>query len=348
MGPFIREIERAVETLKMTGRSDEMTQTVRSVINHLLRFQPVMRHGLIDEEWSCYTAHGSYGLLLVSRPPESRGRPEAYVDRVRDKIQRGVERIYVVGRDAEKEFVNYVAKQILSIRELKGLETFRLFHDYRGDSGGICISVGVDPVLKSLAPSLRISARLEPPPEAGTELNSESVQELDRNLAQLEEIVKQLIVGLSDYEGEWINLANLGGKLRELEPGFDPTKFGEKNLVSILRKFETLAFYERQDLQGKTIFVRSKNHESDSLSQDRDLLEMKGRVLKIIRESADGGAIYGSRIGAILGNAMPEFSSVRYGYRSLRAFISSIEELDVESADNGPNWYVNIKSSAAN
>ena len=286
MGPFLREVDRVVVQLSLAGRSSETGESIAIILDHLLKFLPILRNNLDDEDWSCNTAHGSYGILLVSRPQESRPSVNAYVERVRSKIDRGVERIYIIGREAEREFVNTVIRKILEIRQLQGIEEFKLFKDYRGDSGGICILVGVDPVMHKLAPSMRDSRpaerRVEPVPTLAS--IAETPRVIDGDVERFEKAIKDIIVALSDYEEEWINIARIGQRLRELEPEFDPTKYGGgnfRNLAALIKSLPSLSTYERKDLAGTTILVKAKDSEGNDHFEE-DLRGARYQVFELI------------------------------------------------------------------
>lgn len=334
MGPLVREIDRAAVMLKLEGRTEEIQQTIQSVIDHLLQFQPVVRWELDREDWACHTAHGAYAIMLVSRPPETRAKPQAYVDRAKQALDQGIERIYIVGRMEEKQFFDTVIRQILSLREMKGLDRFKLIRDYRGDPGGICTSVGPDPILKDLSPTPRqipeieiVTATVQPATERET--TNESVE-----LEQFAKTIAEIIVSLSDYEGEWINLAEIGGLVRERIPDFYPGNFGEKNLYSILKKIDTLSTREQTAPQGKVVFVRAKNGDQSTLIPE---------IVAILARESNGDWIYGSQVGTMLRKHITNFSPEKFGFSTLGSFIESIEDLEVRRDEIGPVWYVKIK-----
>jgi hypothetical protein len=262
MGPFIREIDHIASLSRFSQERNKVEKRIKEVTDHMLGFQPILRNNKPEDEWIYHEGEVSYAFLLVSRPPELRPSIEAYVRRAKVHVANGITRIYVVGRDEERRFVNDVLRSILAIRELKGLDLFALYRDYRGQPRGIGALIGMDEFLTRLHPSKRVEQDSFSPNISSPDEPNESSERIARNVhhysveTSLAHIVRELVVDLSDYDGAWIPLASFGGRLREIVPDFSPQDYGGRNLMAVLRKMEFLEFDERGDGPAKAVYIR--------------------------------------------------------------------------------------------
>jgi len=55
-------------------------------------------------------------------------------------------------------------------------------------------------------------------------------------------------------EDGWASLASLGNSLIQLDPGFDPRTYGQKQLLRLVRSLKDSFEIKSQDLNGSTIF----------------------------------------------------------------------------------------------
>lgn len=264
MGPFVREVEAAAGRLQFEADTQKLAGVCEAVLAHMLSFQPLLRYPVKpDEEWALRAPGASYAFLLVSRPPDMRPEIDAYVKRIRSHLDRGVGRIYVIGRQEEREFVHSVIKGILTLRELKGSEFFSLSRDYRGDEGGIGALLTIDDVIARLDVAPRYeeakSIEVQLAPAQQEQVGSGNPVPLDAN-GDLAKIAESLVVQLSDYDGAWIPLTSFGNSLRHHMPDFDPREYGGRNLSAVLRRIPSLELDERGIGPNKSVFVRVRNN----------------------------------------------------------------------------------------
>lgn len=262
MGPFIREADHIASLSRFSHERNKVDKRIKEVTDHMLSFQPILLNNKPEDEWIYHDGEVSYAFLLVSRPPELRPSIDAYVRRAQIHVANGINRIYVVGRDEERRFVDNVLRSILAIRELKGLDVFALYRDYRGQPRGIGALIGLDEFLMRLHPSKRVEhGDLSPNKSSSYELNesnegSANDSQDDSNQTSFAHVVRELVIDLSDYDGAWIPLAYFGGRLRELIPEFSPQEYGGRNLMAVLRKMDFLEFDERGDGPAKAVYIR--------------------------------------------------------------------------------------------
>jgi hypothetical protein len=279
----------------------------------------------------------------VARPPDFRPGIDAYVKRVHTKVKKGVSRLYVIGRHEERDFVGRVITALLSIRELKGLEVFSLFRDYRGELGGIGALLAVDQTLAKLKLSQRSIESFSVPQTDASLVEEQEHRDESTELEivarhDLAKITEDLIVQLSDYEGAWISLAEFGGELRKQMPGFTPQRYGGRNLVSVLKKLDSLEFDERGAGPAKSVFVRmrSSGHGDAQHLLVESLAAVQSRVISILKVHGQGdGWIFLGQLGHLVRTELPDFDPARFGASSFHEFIVRIPSLELEERGEG-------------
>jgi len=76
--------------------------------------------------------------LLVAHPIKAAFGADAYINRVKEKLVEGVDRLYVFGTAQEREFAIMVINSIVGqVPEYKLVERFLPSKDYRGEIGGV-------------------------------------------------------------------------------------------------------------------------------------------------------------------------------------------------------------------
>jgi len=350
MGPFLREVDQAATDSRFTPERAKLPEIVDAIIAHMLSFQPFLRRNKPEDDWSHQGPCSSYGFLLVSKPPEIRPGIEAYVKRAQDKLRKGINRLYVIGRYEEREFLWRVTNALLSIRELKGVELFPLFRDYRGEPSGVGALLANDQLLAKLNLSQRpiesfpsqfavshLDDVLEPVAESGA---LDDVAQRD-----LAKITEDLIVQLSDYEGAWISLAEFGNELRKQIPGFSPQKYGGRNLISVLRRLSSLEIDERGAGPAKSVFVRMRGANTLQHSAADDHKIAYARIEAIVRKHAhEDGWIFLGQLGHLLRIEFAEFEYAKFGASSFHEFMSGIPALEIEERGEGHSkTYVRVK-----
>lgn len=353
MGPFLREVNHAVNEARFTANRAHIPEMIRRILDHMLAFQA--HTPLPEDAWFYNGPCTSYGFSLVSKPPNSRPAIEAYVRRAQSMVEKGIKRLYVIGRYDERDFVFKVIEALPRIRELKVLEIFTLFRDYRGDENGVGALLGLDEMLAGLRLTLRPLNGVQQQAFASTPSNAleaaaNEPQELEIDGAarlDLTEIAEDLIIQLSDYEGAWISLAEFGNRLRTQVPGFTPQSYGGRNLISVLKGLNSLEFDERGAGPAKSVYVRlragaNKLAEHRSTPTEGETFE---KIMEIIRENSNyDGWIFLGRLGHLIRVKFQDFHYDDFGALSLREFIHRIPELKLEERGEGHSkTYVRIK-----
>lgn len=353
MGPFVREIDRTATISRFRGRRNVIERETRNIIDHMLSFQPLMNINKPESQWRFHGEVSNYSFILVSRPPATRPDIQAYIRRAEEHISHGVSCIYVIGRLKERDFVLKVVEAILSLRQLKGIELFPLLRDYRGDPGGLGATIGLDPVLAPLTLTPRPIALIEGS-DSGTQLPAEKmpilvdssvlVTDQEEPDQELQAVVDELAVRLSDYEGAWIPMAAFGAELRSMMPTFTPESYGERNLISVLKKLPELEIDERGKLTGR-VFVRLRGEYcTPQQGRDEAIREAGARIAQILNEYAPGSWIFLGQVGFLIKRYYPEFNHKRLGFSTLHEFIEAVESLEVDERGEGySKTYVRVR-----
>ena len=133
-GTFLREIHEIANRARFQELRNKMTEEIGGVVAHIEYF--VRNIGNFNTiKWSRMGPATSYSFLLVAKPFHN--GVEAYIKRVKDAFNKGVERIYVMGTNQEKGFVEKVISEIARLPECRLVEIFKLHKDYRGNRNGI-------------------------------------------------------------------------------------------------------------------------------------------------------------------------------------------------------------------
>ncbi|HEX8534536.1 MAG TPA: OST-HTH/LOTUS domain-containing protein [Allosphingosinicella sp.] len=363
MGPFVREVDHLGHTHRFNAAKEVVLTTVRAMIDHMLAFQPILLRDKPAEDWKFKGPTASYAFLLVSRPPESRPDLQNYVNRAVRHAEERIDTIYVMGRSSERNFMYRVLEAIASLRGLKGRETFALYRDYWGEPGGIAATFTRDPILKELT----LSPRKVPSYPAADDEPGGAVTLVDDQMTQVRrealtstskeqplipaldpELTKTLddvVVRLSDYEGAWITLAELGNELRQQIPGFTPSDYGERNLMSVLKRLPQLEFDEDQKTTGR-VCVRVKSGYSAVLGdKSRRLNEAGSEVAKMLRRHSPGWT-YLAQVGLLMRRHLANFDYHRFGFSTLHDFIEAVPCLEMDKRGEGhSNTYVRVRDA---
>ena len=267
MGALIREVDCAASDSRFVLSKAVLNEEIKKITAHMIAFQTKIQiqiQQLPEDSWSYNSNQGtSYGFLLISRPPQTRPAIDAYVKHAQSMVQRGIRRLYVIGRQEEKDFVNTVILAMVNIRELKVVSIFPLFRDYRGKYNGVGAMLAVNEILRGLTLTqrpLEVAQRELPltapvsAPESVSKLDV-ATENSDYNLA---EIAENIIVQLSNAPKEWIPLTQFGDQLRKQIPDFTPKQYGGRNLMAVLEKMSTLELEKRGDGPAKAVYVRVK------------------------------------------------------------------------------------------
>lgn len=267
-------------------------------------------------------------------------------------MSNGIERLYIIGRNEERDFVAKVITAILAIRELKGLELFTLYRDYRGQPEGVGALIGVDGFISKLGLSPRFVPGIVADSVASQmsdELPSQGeVQEQEASVqSDLCKITEDIVVQLSDFDREWISLADFGSRIRLQIPGFTPERYGGRNLISVLRKLSILEFDERGTGPAKAVYIRLVEP-SDQKNDSTDISDLYETVADIVdRYANEDGWIFLGTLGHNLKLNIDAFTPrLIPGASTLHDFITSIPTIEVEErGENHSKTYVRAKRS---
>lgn len=91
--------------------------------------------------WSRKGPITNYGFLLVARPENVQtNNIVVFVNKARDRLTEGIDRLYIWGVKDNDSFTRKVANAIKNqVSEYKIIEEFELVNDYRGQPGGLGI-----------------------------------------------------------------------------------------------------------------------------------------------------------------------------------------------------------------
>lgn len=136
-GAFLREIHEIACRSKFKELRNKIEDEIKSVLRHIGEFaKNINKRGNPDWKWSRKGPATSYAFLLVAQP--FHGGTNPYINRVREHLEQGVERIYIMGANQESRFVKKVISDVSKVPECRLIEIFDLNRDYRGDRKGIC------------------------------------------------------------------------------------------------------------------------------------------------------------------------------------------------------------------
>jgi hypothetical protein len=135
-GVFIREVADMATRLRYSHLRPKITNELREITNHISNFSLDFPHHT-EGQWYRKNDLSSYGFLLVAKPVQWR-RVDTYVNKAHNFANNGIERLYVLGADQEKTFVQSVINAIVNRTEYHLSDILEQNLDYRGERGGIC------------------------------------------------------------------------------------------------------------------------------------------------------------------------------------------------------------------
>ena len=132
-GVLLREVSDVAKKSRYTQIRNQMEEEIESILDHLIDFQN--QYGTFHDDWCRFGPVNSYALMLVAKPSHKSVSP--YVTRAKERINQGIDRLYVLGCNQERRFVRKVIDSIMKIPEYKLVEMYSLHRDYRGEDNGI-------------------------------------------------------------------------------------------------------------------------------------------------------------------------------------------------------------------
>ena len=151
-GSFLREVHAIVTEARYLPVRNSLPKEIKGILSHNETFMDTFaksqqenpppagkRDSIPPEMWSKKGAVTNYAFLLVAAPRNAESNAvRIFVNKARERIDAGVDRLYIFGAQPEKWFARSVIKAISkNVPEYKLLETFKSEYDYRGKPGGV-------------------------------------------------------------------------------------------------------------------------------------------------------------------------------------------------------------------
>ena len=137
-GAFIREIHEVATNIRFNNLRYSIGSEIAAVLDHLEDFIKrlnVEKNKIPPDGWYKKAKVTNYGLLLVARPISIYTNP--YTGRAKEHFDKEIERLYILGTEQEKRFVENVISAISGSGYWRLFEKFNLYKDYRGEKGGV-------------------------------------------------------------------------------------------------------------------------------------------------------------------------------------------------------------------
>jgi len=138
-GTFLRELQEVAKEIRFTTQRRNISREASSILQHIKNFMAALNtRSIPGPVWSQIGPVSSYGLLLVARPSNATsGNVAPFVNRAKERLTQGAQRLYVFGANREIDFVRTVVSAIEhEVPEYHLVETFALSSDYRGEKEG--------------------------------------------------------------------------------------------------------------------------------------------------------------------------------------------------------------------
>lgn len=135
-GVYLREISSLAKRLRFSAQRSEISNELTEICQQIALFIQEFPKAP-DNLWVRKSANSSYALLLVARPVAWR-RVDTYVNKAVEYAADKIERLYVLGANEEKDFVQRSINAITVQTRYELQEIFELYKDYRGKPGGVC------------------------------------------------------------------------------------------------------------------------------------------------------------------------------------------------------------------
>lgn len=223
-GPYVRELEACIQSDFNGLMPTDVSRIATSIEQFLSNFEPVRRRNLNDEDWIYLGEGDAFAILLVSKPETVRPSSKAYVRRARQFLNKGVKRIYLLGRNGEIEFLNEVAVQISEERELLGREYISLTNGYNGSGYGRGVIFEIDSVVEDLR--LRSSVG--------------SSEGLYLPIGQAESLLLRALVELEHGEYSWVFSGTVVQRMKKIDPQFKVTNYGFSQVKLLIEQLSSV------------------------------------------------------------------------------------------------------------
>ncbi len=375
LGPLLREIDAAASSIRFRAERVRISDHIRGVITHMLSFQPFLMGNKRERDWIYQSSSWSYAFILVSRPPETRPAIESYVRRAETDVQCGIDRLYILGRGDEREFVQDVIRATTSVRGLKGIDIFQLYRDYRGEVNGIGAMFSRDQLVARLnldnrdlpllidqlhekrdaesSKTISIPGGLVDIPRTMDQVAGAGSEDMHADTGgsdaeeSLKGVIEDVLSYLSDFDGQWVPLTSFGAEFRKRIPDFHAPDFGARNLFSVLKRFEWLELHDDSANGTRVISVRKNTTgpASNNLATSPEEIVIHNRIVNVLRErqGVDGWVFLGV-LGQFYKRYYGEIAYSDFGVASLREFIDRIVNLEIQERGPGHSkTYVRVR-----
>jgi len=135
-GALVRETDAVAEKNRFKKERLVFEDELKKILDHMLEFITKLPTGNIPEhKWYYENSSHTFEFLLARNP--KRMKVDRYLARAQSSFDKGVDRLYVFGSNADIEFTNKLIRRINSDTDFKLKENFNLARDYRSNKKGI-------------------------------------------------------------------------------------------------------------------------------------------------------------------------------------------------------------------
>jgi len=133
---FIREIDKLAHNVRMDERRLKINNEIDEILDHAISFSnSIFANEKCKDDLWIRKGLNSYAFLLVAR--EENQNVNTYVEKAKMDKDMGINRLYVIGRSERAHFTRNVIRGISKAKGFRLLDKCKLFHDYKGNVGGI-------------------------------------------------------------------------------------------------------------------------------------------------------------------------------------------------------------------
>jgi len=133
-GSFLREVDTVAHKIRFLPDRQTFFDEIKYIINHNKGFIEALPE-VPNHLWTRKSTTSSYRFLLVKNPYKYKHK--IYVNRAKMSLDDGIEHLFILGAEVEKEFINKVIEEIEKIPNYRLAEKYSLHKDFRGNEKGI-------------------------------------------------------------------------------------------------------------------------------------------------------------------------------------------------------------------
>ncbi|MEP7148156.1 MAG: OST-HTH/LOTUS domain-containing protein [Acidobacteriota bacterium] len=338
---FIRETDTLAEFLRFTHERENLEPEIRIIIDHLKKFQNISeKRPLAAREWYRTLKATSYGFILLARPDKIQTGTARYVQRAKQRWRLGIRRLYVLGRQDEKQFFADVLSHINAMTPYTVVETFKLHRDYRQHPNGIGALCLADE--KKLLKSPDLALLLPPPEKNGRHRPTPKKPPIEESkilpsISNLQTQIREISWRIGDKDG-WVLFSRLGLAIRNQNSLFNVQHYGYRTFTELVRNLDGFEMDLRDngmEALRSTIPAPLANVPEQiyvqPLTAPNNSAEMIRYLKSVVHGYADDAGWADLRkVRERLEQDFPELQPVAFGCRSLREFVEKSGSFSVE------------------